>query len=277
MNATPPTQVFDDGKLTVHEDFVWLLHRCELDDFESFFDERAGKLLREVGPRANVLMTLETDHGERRFFLKRHAPVPLGRKLLSWLRLCRPRTPARVEWFNIQRLAAPGVATMSPVALGEDPLTGRSFIMTAEIDNAAPADDYAREHLAGADAAPRRRTFVRRLGRLVRRLHAAGLTHRDLYLCHVFVRESEDGVRLHLIDLQRLGSRVFARRWRVKDVAQLAYSRPAGTFTRTDVMRFLHAYFDTGGLAGSHRRFVASVSRKVRRMASRRVPREGGR
>jgi len=266
MNRMTPTQSLDDDKLTVVGDFVWLLHRHKLNAFEDFFGERVGTLLRDVGPRSNVLLTLEADRGTRHFFLKRHAPLPFGHKLLCVLRLRRPRTPARVEWENIGHLAKLGIPTMSPVALGEDPESGRSFIMTAEIEDASPADDFAREHLTGDDARNRRREFARRLGALVRKLHAARLTHRDLYLCHVFVREVDGGFQLHLIDLQRLGPRLFARRWKVKDVAQLAHSRPPGTFTRTDAMRFLHAYFDLRRLDRPRKRFVASVGRKVKRM-----------
>lgn len=261
----------DDGRLAVAHEFVWLLHRHGLDTFEAFYGERAGKLLREVGPRANLRLTLERDGRPVSFFLKRHEPPRARDKLRAWVRLARPKSPARVEWDNIFRLAHLGIATMPPVALGDDPLSGRSFLLTAEIDRALPADEFACEQLS-CDVSARGR-FARGIGELVRTLHAAGMTHRDLYLCHVFVREVGPDFQLHLIDLQRLGPRLL-RRWKVKDVAQLEYSRDPNVLRRADAMRFLHAYFAVGRLSGREKRFVRAVLRKVRRMRRRNRARE---
>lgn len=261
----------DDGKLTVLRDYVWLLHRHGLDSFESYYDESMGELLRDVGVRSNVRVEIDRDGVSKTFFLKRHEPLRLRDRLASWLRLRRPRTPARVEWENVELLRSLGISSMEPVVMGEDPVTGRSFLMTVAIESALPADDYAKEHFSGTDAVLRRRRFVRRLGELVRRLHWAGLTHRDLYLCHVFVRETDGDVELRLIDLQRVGRHVFERRWQVKDLAQLAYSRPGRVFTATDAVRFLHVYFNTPRLGWAHRQFARDVLRKVARMKQRKV------
>jgi len=270
---TDAADTLDDGKLTVHHDFVWLLHRNGLDTFESYYDEKLGRLLRDVGPRANVRLTLDAAGRPRTFYLKRHEPLRFVEKLRAWLCCRRPRTAARTEWDNIGRLARLGIATSQPVTLGEDPLTGRSFLMTAEIDSAVPADDFVREHFVSRDTAVvrNRRRFVRRLARLIRKLHNARMTHRDLYLCHVFVRRIGEEYRLHLIDLQRLGGHVFRRRWRVKDLAQLEFSRPPEVFSLTDVVRFLRTYFDVDRLGSREKCFVRSVRRKVRRMRQRAV------
>ena len=264
-------ETLDGGRLTVHRDFTRLLRRRGLDVFENYYDERTGKLLRDVGPRANLRVTLDAEGGAVTGFLKRHEPISLAERLKAWLRLRRPKTSARTEWENIERLAGLGISTMQPIALGEDRSSGRSFLLTAEIGSATPADDYAREHFASSQgpALAERRKFVGRLAELVRTLHAAGLTHRDLYLCHVFVRETGGDFRLHLIDLQRVGPCVLLRRWRVKDAAQLEYSRPAGTFTATDAVRFLHTYFDTRRLDHGQKMFARDVLGKAARMKHR--------
>jgi heptose I phosphotransferase len=259
----------DSGRLTVHPDFVRRLRREGLDTFESFYGDRTGTLLRDLGRRSNVRLALEKGGEGIVCFLKRHERPGLAERLKARLRLARPRSPARTEWDNIGRLGRLDISTMTPVALGEDPHTGRSFLVTAEIEGASPADDFARDRLTQAGAAAPRRKLVRRLGELVGKLHRAGLTHRDLYLCHVFVRQERGDFRLHLIDLQRAGRRILGRRWHVKDVAQLEYSRPAGTFSRTDGVRFLHAYFLTGRLSPRQKRFARSVLSKAKRMRRR--------
>ena len=265
---TEPADTLDEGRLTLHHDFVWLLHRNGLDTFESFYHEGLGQLLRDVGPRSNVQLTLESDGRPVTLFLKRHEPVGFLEKLRAWLRFRRPRTPARTEWENIRELARLGIATMPPVAFGEAPDTGRSFVMTAKLDFARPADDFVRDRFTSGPGAmtPERRKFVQRLAQLVRKLHAADLTHRDLYLCHVFVRETDGDYQLYLIDLQRLGPHVFQRRWKVKDLAQLEFSRPRGTLSNTDAMRFLLTYFGVERLGPNEKRFARSILRKVRRM-----------
>jgi heptose I phosphotransferase len=264
-------ETLDGGRLTVHRDFAGLLRRRGLDVFENYYDQRAGELLRDVGRRANLRVTFEAEGGALTGFLKRHEPLSLTERLKAWLRLRRAKTAARTEWENIERLAGLGISTMPPIALGEDRATGRSFLLTAEIGSATPADDYAREHFTsnGGPALEERRKFVRGLAELVRTLHAAGLTHRDLYLCHVFVRKTGGDFRLHLIDLQRVEPSVLRRRWRVKDVAQLEYSRPAGTFTTTDAVRFLHGYFDTRRLDHGQKIFARDVLGKAARMRRR--------
>jgi len=270
----------DDGRLTVSHDYVWLLHRNRLDTFESFYDESlVGKPLRVVGRRANLRFTLAGDAGRKLgVFMKRHEPTGFPEKIASWLRFRRPRTAARAEWENIRRLAGIGIATAAPVALGEDPATGRSFLATAELERAVPADDFARARFASddADAVAARRRFARDLGELVRRLHSARLTHRDLYLCHVFVRESAGDFLLHLIDLQRV-ERCVLRRWRVKDLAQIEFSRPPGTFTRTDGLRFLHACFAADRLDAEQKGLAAAALRKAGRMRRRERPKDARR
>ena len=268
MSHSDDFETLDEARLTVRREFADALRRAELTTFESFFRDDAGTLLRDVGPRANIKLSLDIDGKKLCCFLKRHEP----KCLLGWRVLPRPgrsTTPARTEWENIERLARLGIRTMRRAALGEDPATGRSFLLTVEIPSALPADDYARTHFTTEEKCGARRALSRRIGELARRLHQAELTHRDLYLCHIFVRAVEDDFQLHLIDLQRVGPRRFLRRWKVKDLAQLEYSRKPGTFTRTDGVRFLHAYFDTGCLSTREKRFIRSVLRKGKRMKRR--------
>jgi heptose I phosphotransferase len=105
---------------------------------------------------------------------------------------------------------------------------------------------------------------------MVRRLHGAGFTHLDLYLNHIFVRETPEGDKvLHLIDLQRVARRWFLpRRWIVKDLAALLYSTRDVPLSRTDIARIFTAYFD-GALAFRDRCLMKSALARCRRMMSR--------
>jgi heptose I phosphotransferase len=228
-----------DGQLVFNEDRAGLLEELRLAQVSSAFREDLGHLLRDLGQRSNAVVPSSAGQ----LYLKRHAagPVPWG----------------LVEWEGHRRLDREGIPTAEPVCAGVD-RQGRSFILTVGLPG-EPLDDHLRR---GPLPAPRLQALTAELARLVRRLHEAGLCHRDLYLCHVFIcPDRPPGQQLVLIDLQRLRAvgRVRPRRWRIKDLAALAYSSlglPVRDRTR---MRFLVAYLRPG------------VRRQARRRLARRI------
>jgi hypothetical protein len=134
---------------------------------------------------------------------------------------------------------------------------GRGLFSTVRLEDHRPLDDlWPRVAAAG-----RGRAKVHAVADLARRLHAGGLVHRDLYLCHLFARPGDD--RLVLIDLARLAKST-SRRRRVKDLAALWHSA-RGLWSRADGMRALRRY-------GGDRRLARAVLRKAARIA-RHVPR----
>jgi tRNA A-37 threonylcarbamoyl transferase component Bud32 len=159
---------------------------------------------------------------------------------------------ARVEWENHRRMMAAGFRVPRP-AVGGVLRDGRGLFSTVALEGLCPIDD------AWGTLDPRR--AVRAIADLARRLHACGLVHRDLYLCHLFVRPGE--YDLTLIDLARL-MRSTSRRRRVKDLAALL-SSAEGLVSRTGLWRGLRLY-------GGSRKLARRVIRKARRIA-RHVPR----
>lgn len=189
---------------------------------------------------------------------KVYEPLPLVARL-------RGRSSARRgvrEGEILRALAAAAVPVPLLVASGSEP-DGRSFVVTRAVAG-APLDDVLRE---GRLSVPeRRRDVLRRLARLVRRLHAAGFVHRDLYLCHVLL--SDDASELTLIDVERALPRRRTR-WRVKDLAALLSSAPNGSASRTDALLFLREYL---GGRGGLRRWAIRIARKAARIRAH-VPR----
>lgn len=248
------------GRLWVNAGFEGALAQAGLLSFEGLYGAKGLAATRERPDKPRTVVRLEVGEGaERRgLYLKRHEAEGVWSRVGGWI-AGRRGTSAREEWENIFRLEGLGIGTMTPVALGEDRATGRSFTVTEALEEGQPLDEFAK----GAGVAKRRR-LAGKLGEMVRRLHGAGLTHKDLYLCHVYAVRGKGGeTELRLIDLQRVGlRRRRLRRWRVKDIAELEYSRPSEV-TRTDCMRFARAYFGVGRLGPEEKRFVRSVMRKV--------------
>lgn len=206
-----------------------------LDTLKGAFVYSGGEELSKpgLGHRHRSRLTLTDDQGaEHELYLKRYGSEPLGHRLKRLWTHGRFLTPAAVEAGNIRRVLSAGVATMRVVAWGEEkrPLGGgRSYIVVT----AVPGDALER---CGAEYIERCRTEGRddriecltgAIADMVRRLHAAGLVHRDLYSSHVFLHESGGTPELYLIDLARVfAPRLRVFRWRVKDLAQLKYSMP---------------------------------------------------
>jgi tRNA A-37 threonylcarbamoyl transferase component Bud32 len=141
------------------------------------------------------------------FFLK-HNRLADGR---AWLReLVRP-SKARGEYEHALAAAARGVPTFEPLAVGE---TCRgagprsSFLLTRTLPEARPLNSFLEATLPQWPD-PRRARMRQRLavalGRLLARLHDAGVTHLDLHPGNLLIRlDGDDRPELFLIDLHAL-------------------------------------------------------------------------
>ena len=110
----------------------------------------------------------------------------------------------------------------------------------------------------------------------VRRFHGTGLVHRDLYLCHVFMQAGDGEPMFRLIDLARMFRPQFrVLRWRVKDLAALNYSTPAGVTTAADRLRFLKRYLDVNRLGPDERRLARRIAWKTALIARHDAHRHG--
>jgi tRNA A-37 threonylcarbamoyl transferase component Bud32 len=174
----------------------------------------------------------------------KHCRVYDGR---AWLRECVRPAKARGEYERCLAVAARGVATVTPLAVGEapGPRPGDSFLITQTLD-AEPLGTFIERALPALEPARRARLRQRlavALARFLARLHGAGVTHDDLHPNNLLlILGAADEPRLHLIDLHavRLGAPLGRRarrdnlvvlnRWFVMRVS------------RADRLRFWKAY-----------------------------------
>ena len=132
----------------------------------------------------------------------------------AWFReLVRP-SKARVEYELALAVSARGVPTIYPLAFGEKRTllgNGESFLITRSLDDCQTLNVFLVSALP-AIAEPRRTRIRQRLavelGRLVARVHDAGVLHNDFHAGNILVRlDEDDRPHLFLIDLNtvRLG------------------------------------------------------------------------
>ena len=92
------------------------------------------------------------------------------------------------EWHAIHRLSDVGVDTMKGIGFGEkglNPLTRASFIITEDLTPTISLEDYCAEDWAVNPPDIRvKRMLIARVATMVRKMHTAGINHRDCYICH---------------------------------------------------------------------------------------------
>lgn len=161
------------------------------------------------------------------------------------------------EWSILGHLASQAVPAPKRVALVEG--RRQAALVTEGVSVAATLEDAL---VRGTGPISRDRA-ARVLPALVRRLHAAGVNHRDLYLGHILVDPSAD---LWLVDLGRAERRRRVPRHRVvKDLAALDFSTPQRVASDWSRLRFLMSY--TERLLP--RRKLRALARAVRRKSAR--------
>jgi hypothetical protein len=145
-------------------------------------------------------------------------------------------------------LLARGIATARPLAAVDLRRRGavKDTILATEPVAGVPLSEWLRSD----PSARQRRQLTRTLAQMIRRLHDAGFSHRDLKAPNILVvQRSACGPRPVLVDMDgvRAGLRISAAR-RSKDLMRLSVSLDEwGVARRTDRLRFLRAYLGRRG------------------------------
>jgi len=240
---TPPIaiDVWDNGRLLVNRDAAAWLQSMGFTTVESLLALEAQDVYRQVGERVTSRHEFPGDPAPRVVYIKRHGRITWKERIKAWTRLQTPAWGARPEWDAIVAFHQHGLPTMTPIACGEQ--QGQSLLMTASLEDCTRLDHWlASPESREPSQQAQRRQVLTTLAQLVRRMHAAGYHHQDLYLCHVLWPRHQGPLLLYLIDLGRVQrhARWSARRWISKDLAQLLYS--AKDCSKAEQLRFLRNY-----------------------------------
>ncbi len=250
---------WDDGRLRVNRAFAPILQDNGLASFSALMNHSGGTVAKQLlAERTTTRITLS---GSKSFYLKRHTPPPLKEYVKPLLRLTWPILGAANEWRALLQFHAAGIPSMTPVALGR---SGRhSFVLTEALEG------YVKlSHWLEGDPPPEQLSLVgSKVAELAKRMHAAGLHHQDFYAGHLLLKPVDGSVDLRVIDLGRARRfRWLAKRWIIKDLAQLDYS--TRQLTARQKVRFLQAYLGgTGRLDAPQKELAGRVIAKSGRIA----------
>ena len=282
-----------DGTGLVHDAFQNLLKQNQLATLNDVFNYQKGQRLHKPGlgsrerfrlqlpltpSSTDTAQVVQQSNSETpptfNCYLKRYGRPSLKEKLKRLLTRRSCAGTALYDFAASVTLAQLGINVPRPIAFGQQPGRlgeQRSFVIIEELPHA----DALERLLPDWKNAQNRYTLLRdkkrlitQIADLIRPMHQAGYFHRDLYLAHIFLtRDRFNHEKLALIDLQRVfHPQCRHRRWQVKDLAQLHYSAQF-FFTRTDMLRFLHAYFSCEKLTLAHKKLIRDIARKTQRIA----------
>jgi tRNA A-37 threonylcarbamoyl transferase component Bud32 len=167
----------------------------------------------------------------------------------AWVRQAVRPAKARLEFDRALAVAAHQIPTVTPLGLGvccTGPGPSDSFLVTQSLENVSPLNHFIETTLptlASGRQARLRLRLADELGKLIARMHNAGILHHDLHAANLLVRlDAEDRLYLYLIDLHavhlgrpldwptRRANLVMLNRWFVLRVG------------RVDRLRFWKAY-----------------------------------
>lgn len=222
--------------------------------------------------------TLRFSRDGRSYFLKLHGGIGWAEVFKNLLQGRLPVLGAVNEYRAVEALQRIGVDTMSVAAFasrGANPAAVESLIVTDDLVGTVSLEDYCANWAAEPPAFSARLKILLKVADSARRMHAAGINHRDFYICHFHLDESTLGQaapRCHLIDLHRAQIRKRTpRRWQVKDLAGLYFSAMDCGLSKRDLLRFLSRYTE-GGLRvalGRDRTLWQSVMQRAEKLYRR--------
>jgi hypothetical protein len=271
----------DNGKIWLDRRFSAPLQQAGLLGFENIMSKTDGRCEKFLQDREVWHMRVRVpDERSRGVYVKKHHMQSWGNRLRALFGIQPRTTPGRIEAANVAALTTEGIAVMRLIAYGEKLHANglqESFVITEELENFTELHHYLRGRYATPAEGPRTecdqdlRRLISEIAQIVRRFHAAGYNHRDLYCRHFFVKDTAPMRReIRLIDLQRVQRRRwFRRRWLVKDLAQLAWSAPSCCIKLTHKMAFIREYLGVSKLRPADKRLIRAVLAKQRRMEQR--------
>jgi heptose I phosphotransferase len=212
------------------------------------FDEvmhMQGKVFRSVVGRKTIQVSL----GGKSYFIKQHFGVGWSEIFKNLISLKKPILGAMTEVRAIQKLNEIGIATTPLAAYGQQgcsPASLRSFVVTEDLGDIFSLEDLCADWQENPPDVSFKQKISIAIAQLAAKLHAAGLCHRDFYLCHFALKKTEFAqgiIKYYLLDLHRMLQGQEANSSAVmKDVAGLFFSMKQNGFDIDDLDIFKQHY-----------------------------------
>ena len=260
-------QVVQQGNLFVNKDFLEFLDASGLDSFDEFMRLEGMVVKSAVRERSTQRLDLEgvTVYVKKHFF-------PGIREILKNFVRFRFPLGALNEWRALLAFHAHNIPTMTPICAGRKPLLWKiekeSFLLTDDLGEASRLDDFLKGNApipCRGKVLETKKRILENLADITRRMHSAGINHRDYYLCHILLDSEE---RLYVIDLHRVDvSDSVGKRWIVKDLAALLFSSLEVPVTHGERLAFYKRYMRISRLSADDKTLIRLIVKKCNKIA----------
>lgn len=233
-----------------------------------FIKQIQGVSVRKMPDRETVRFI----NGDKTYYVKRHFGVGWWEIAKNLLQLRLPVIGAANEWTALQKLSALDIPSLQAVAYGiqgRNPARQESFIITEELSDVVQLDHFLQNHSLSIQ---QKVSLIQKVAHIAREMHAAGINHRDFYLCHFMLKQPWDFIsqpKIFIIDLHRaqIRSKV-PERWLVKDLAGLYFSSMSLPISLRDRLRFLRFYYQRSlvDIFTQEKNILSKVEAKAKRL-----------
>jgi heptose I phosphotransferase len=179
------------------------------------------------------------------YFAKVHHGIGWTEILKNLFQFKLPVLGAANEFLALEKLHSIGVDTMTGAAYGRkggiNPAKQESFLITCELENMTSVEDIAKN----GTTTQIKHILIRKIAESAAKMHAAGINHRDCYICHYLVNAENITAQsqVFVIDLHRAQIRSKVPfHYHVKDVAGLYFSSKDAGLSERDRLRFIARY-----------------------------------
>ena len=256
----------------VDADFAPAFNELGLNTIDDIFNFTAATELAKANiGKHRTRLCFDITEPDTTLFLKHYKNPPKLEQIKNWLQHGKKQSTADFDRLPSEELDKAAIKSPKVIAYGsqfDGLFEKRSFVITEKIPNAESIERKLPDFITGTptpENAALKKDFINALADLARRFHDTGMCHRDFYFAHIFLNENGE---FYLIDLQRtFKPRIFALRYRIKDLTQLYYSAPGNLFSRTDRLRFYLKYTNKRKIGKIDRLYIRWIKKKAWRMA----------
>jgi tRNA A-37 threonylcarbamoyl transferase component Bud32 len=274
---------FNSHRVVINPDYRELLKTTDLDSIQGVLRSKLGDVISEDRKQEkNVVKRIEIVYeGKPRVFYLKLYWNHLFEKI--WARAFRGslvgRSMVRAEYENLEKLAEWGFLVPQLVAYGDHRFAGgviHAFIITEEIPQAMGVDYLTHEWFDQQTkevCEQKKSELIHAVASSVRKMHAHGFEHHDLFLRNMMVSE-QDMSKLYIMDAPRgyFWPHFIMRIRRTFDLATLD-AAATEVFTRSQRMRFMHIYLQRDQLTDSDKQLIRQVLKRAEPMRERQLKR----
>ena len=245
-----------------------------LKSFDDFFGYCGGERTSKNNKRDVVEFHLGEESQKKHFFMKRFYNPHFKDMLFARRNFGRFCSQAVCEWENANLLLKNDIGTYRPVCYGEQLTWGierKSFFVIEELQGRCFTDFVARNWSQLAQS--QKEKIIVSLAKLIRRIHDLNINLPDLYLWHIFIKETEIAGEWEfaVIDLHRMSHNVTDRNQQIKNLGRLDHSMRDEYFDDSIRRLFIESYAG-GNWPGGIAKLATKVKRYSNAMSAKRSP-----